>query len=147
MSTQKQQEIQEYLNELAAIVNLYNPKEGLWRAFALLSFQAICLIVILSIGLIWGLILLGLFFVPISCYLLRERSPKKSRPLNKELAERACIIMSSCINRYKYPEQEIYFLHYSEYESNLPLYKEFISIFPQMESKKLKRLSSIKLRG
>ncbi len=147
MNTQKQQEIQEALAELAAIVNLYNPKEGLWFVIAMLSFQAVCLIVILSVGLIWGIILLGLVTVPVTYYVLKERSPQKSSPSNIELAERACVLMDSCINRYKYPDKEIYILHYNCFGNNLKLYAEFISLFPQMESKKLKKLSSIKLRG
>lgn len=154
MNTQKNQEIQEYLAELSAIVNLYNPIEGLWACIALLSFQAICIIVILwfadfwgTFGTLVGILLLGLFVVPVIYYMFEECSPKKHSPSNVELAERACIIMSACINRYKYPDREIYFSQYSIYESNLPLYKEFISIFPQMASKKLKKLASIKLRG
>ena len=154
MDKQKYQEINDNLAELSEIVNLYNPKEGIWFCVALLSFQAICIIVILwfadfwgTFGTLVGILLLGLFIVPIIYYMFEECSPKKHSPSNVELAERACIIMSACVNRYKYPDEEIYFLQHSIYESNLSLYKEFISIFPQMESKKLKKLSTIKLRG
>lgn len=154
MDTQAQQELQDRLAELQAIVNLYNPTEGLWACISFLSFQAICAIVITDFASSWGIygvlagiLLLALFIVPVAIYVFEECKPKKQSPSNKELAKQACALMSACIQRYKDPGREVYILNYRSYESNLPLYKEFISIFPHMESKKLKKLSTIKLRA
>lgn len=143
MNEKTKQEIKEYLEELSKVVDSYNPLKEYYLAATGFSIISICLIVIHQVGLLFGLILICVSGFPI----INRLSDSKSSPSEKQLSERACIIMRACIERYKDPEREYYFIHYNIYESNLPLYKEFISIFPQMESKKLKKLSSIKLRG
>ena len=151
MKTQKSEEIQEYLVELSAIVDLYDPKEGYKKSFlatvTMISFMFICLTVISEFGILWGILLLGCGLVPLILYAvdgIESRSSNKSTISDKKLAERACILMSSCIERYRYPEKEIYIISYNYKGSNLSLYQEFISLFPQMASNKLKKLSSIK---
>lgn len=154
MNTQKNEEIKECLTELTAIVNLYNPKEGykkeIFAAIAISSFIAICLTVIYAFGVLWGILLLGCGLVPLITYAvdgIESRSPDKSTISDEQLAERACVLMSACVNRYKHLDSEIYFLDYNCYGSNLSLYQEFISLFPHMASNKLKKLASIKLKG
>lgn len=143
MNEQKDKEIKECLAELSVIVDSYNPTTEYSSAIVGGAIIAICLIVIISIGLLWGLILLLVGGVPI----IYKLSDSKCSPSDQQLAERACALMSSCVDRYKYPERDIYFLHYNHNGDNLALYNEFVSIFPQMDSKKLKKLASIKLRG
>lgn len=160
MDTQAQQELQDRLAELKAIVNLYNPREGLWFGVSFLSFQAICAVVITDFSSSWGIygvlagiLLLALFIVPLAIYVTEYCTQKKRSPSNKELAKQACALMSSCINLYRYPHDDHFcvsmrmILDFNCNGSNLPLYKKFISIFPHMESKRLKKLSTIKLRG
>ena len=142
MKKQENQELTECLAELSAIVDYYNPAKEYFFAAAVFSLMAICLIVIGAVGLFWGLILLGAGGIPIAYKL----SDSKCSPSEKELSKRACILMSSCINQYKYPEKEIYFLDYTCYGNNLSLYNEFISLFPDMASKKLKKLASIRIK-
>lgn len=152
MNEQRNKEINEYLAELSAIVDLYNPKEGLGVVVPLLSSQLICLIVIWEVGLFWGLVLLGLVIVPVGCYFAEGKSHNKNSPSQKELAEGACILMSRCVNCYKYPGDDPLsaasrmILSYSSYRGNLPLYQEFVALFPEMASKKLKKLAEIKLK-
>lgn len=160
MDLQAQQELQARLAELQTVVNLYNPKEGLWLCVSFLSFQAICAVVITDLSSSWGIygvlagiLLLALFIIPLAIYAAEYCTLKKRSPSNKELAERACALMNSCINLYRYPYDDPFCvsmrttLTFNYNKSNLTLYKRFIATFPQMESKQLKKLSSIKLRG
>ena len=144
MNQQTNQEINESLAELQAIVDLYDPKKEYFIGAVVLSLLAIFNIVILAAGVLWGLILCGVGLLPI---LYKALTSTKHPPTEKELSERACILMSSCISRYKNPESLLHYLSYNEYGKNLSLYKEFVSIFPQMASKKLKKLASINLGG
>lgn len=143
MKMQKSEEIKEYLAELSAIVDLYNPLKEYFniQGAVVAAIIIIGLTVISTVGILWGIMLCGLALVPF-CYV----DLPVSHPTENELAKRACILMSSCIERYKYPEREIYFIDYNYNGNNLSLYREFISLFPQMASKKLKKLSSIKIR-
>lgn len=154
MNEQKKQEIKECLAELSAIVDYYNPKEGykkeIFCTIAIISFMVICLTVISEVGVLWGIILLGCGLVPLINYAvegINSRSSDKSTISDEKLAERACILMSSCIERYKHPERDYYFLMYKYDGNNVALYQEFVSLFPHMESKKLKKLASIQLKG
>ena len=144
MNQQTNQEINESLAELQAVVDLYHPERVYYDAAIMLAICIIIVIVICAIGWFFGLLILGIGFIPIVYKVLT--SPNHS-PTEKELSESACILMSSCISRYKNPESKIHILSYNSYfgGNNLSLYKEFISIFPQMASKKLKKLASVNL--
>ncbi len=146
MDTQTNQEIKESLAELQAIVDLYHPERAYYDAAITLAIFIISVIVMCAIGWFLGLLILGIGFLPI---IYKAVISPNQPPTEKELSERACILMSGCISRYKNPESKIHILNYNSYfgGNNLSLYKEFISIFPQMASKKLKKLASIDLRG
>ena len=139
------QETKEYLAELSAIVGLYDPTAEYIIAVSIFAFLAMCAIVIIAIGEFWGVLLIVLAFIPIGIWLPDSKIFEKSSPTKKDLAERACIIMSACIGRYKNPGQEMYYITYNKFGDNRKLYKEFTSFFPQMDSKKLKRLASVNL--
>lgn len=145
MNEQRNQDIDNCLAELQAVVDSYHPEYEYFNTFVLLSLCAIVAIVIFTIGLFLGFLLLSLGIIPILYKVLTSNDRQQT---TKELSEKACILMSSCINYYKYPESTLHILQYTSYlgSNNLVLYKEFISIFPNMASKKLKKLSSV-LRG
>lgn len=145
MNAQVNQEINRCLAELSIVVDYYDPRKELYIGAMLLSLNAIGLIVILEVGILLGILLLVVGVLPI---LYKALTSKDDSPSTKELAERACLLMSHCINWHKYPDNEArrMILDYSFDGNNQPLYEEFISIFPHMASKKLKRLASIHLR-
>lgn len=143
MNDQKKQEIKECLAELSMIVDSYNPAKEYYLAATGFSLIAICLIVIKTVGLLLGIVLICAGGIPIIYKLMDS----KCSPSEAQLAERACILMSSCVNRYKYPEEKTYILIYNCYGNNLSLYNEFVSLFPNMESSKLRKLASIKLQN
>ena len=147
MNTLKEQELNYRLAELKSIVNAYNPKNEHFMTAVLSSFFIICLIVIFSVGLLFGLLLIGVGIVPL---LMKSLDSKDGSPSEKALAEKAHYIMISCVKLYKRPDEEVenaydncMILSYSG--DNISLYNEFISLFPQMASEKLKKLSSIKI--
>ena len=148
MNSPNKELLQIHLNELFQIIDLYNPSTDYLFAIVALSLMAISLIVILTVGLLWGMILLGIGFLPL---LYKALAANKSHPTEKELSEQACIIMNQCVNLCKYPENDPIsisnrmVLSYSQ-NGNLPLYQEFTALFPNMASNKLKKLASIKLR-
>ena len=149
MRAKNAQEITEMLKELQSIVDLYNPTREYLLSVSGLSMLIIAAVVISTVGAFWGVILIAAAVIPTILYVIDGFSIKERYPSEKELSEKACQLMSGCISRYKHPEREYHELHYNSYfgGNNLSLYKEFIGIFPQMASKKLKKLSSIHLRG
>lgn len=140
---QRQQEIAEYLNELSAIVDQYNPRNEYLIGASILAFNAICVIVILEIGVFFGLLLIGVGFVPVALKL--ADAPPNQGVSETDLSERACCIMSSCIQRCENPYSEVYYIRYGQ-DGNIKLYQEFVALFPHMASKKLKKLSRVKIR-
>lgn len=142
INQQTNQKINESLAELQAIVDLYDPKKEYFIGAVALSLLAIFIIVILTVGVLWGLILCGIGLLPI---LYKALTSPTHVPTEKELSEKACILMSSCISCYKNPEMQIHCLSYDGNGKNASLYKEFVDLFPQMASKKLKKLASVNL--
>lgn len=142
MNTQKNQEIAQSLAELSAIVDSFHPEYDHFNGAVLLALNIIAVVIIIELGLLWGLLLLCVGILPI---LYKTLTAHDNSPSKKELAERACILMSHCINWHKYPEDDVrrMILDYEIYSANLPLYREFVSIFPHMASKKLEKLASI----
>lgn len=137
------QELEIRLKELSMVVDSYNPKTEWFMAAVIFSILAICYIVILEVGVFFGIILLALGSVP----LLYMEMPANILPPNERvLSKRACALMSSCINLYKYPydSTERMILCYQT-DGNIELYQEFIQLFPHMASKKLKKLASVKI--
>lgn len=139
---QRQQEIAEDLTELSKIINQYNPRKGYLIGASMLALNAICIIIILEVGLLLGLLLLGVGIVPLANMAAQSFNPDVS---DTDLSERACAIMSACVQRRRNPYSEVYYIRY-EQDGNIKLYREFIELFPHMASKKLKKLSSVKIR-
>lgn len=143
-------DLSQRLLELSALVDAYNPLTEHFFAAVIIAVIAICLIVIQAVGLLVGILLLGLVLAGFAAVMARRSESFKCFPSDKEYSERACQLMSSCINLHKYPGDDPLsvsrrmILFYGR-DGNLPLYEEFISIFPHMASKKLRKLSSIKL--
>lgn len=144
MNTQRNQEIEERLAELSMIVDSYHPENEYYTTAILLALNIICVVVIAAIGVFWGIVILGVGLLPI---IYKALTSGKKSPSKKELAESACILMSACVSLYKNPESEVHILVYNSYfgGNNLSLYEEFIAIYPQMASKKLKKLASLDL--
>lgn len=141
MNERNNQEITEMLKELQSIVDLYNPSKEYLLSVSALSLLIMAAVVISTVGKFWGVILIAAAVIPIILYVIDGFSIKERYPSNKELSERACNLMIACISRHKHPEREYHILCFGG--NNRALYKEFIGIFPQMASKKLKKLSSI----
>lgn len=138
MST-KEQEIIEMLKELQKIVDLYNPQKEYLLTVSGLSMLIIAAVVISTVGAFWGVILIAAAVIPIILYVIDGFSIKERYPSEKELSERACNLMIACISRYKTPEREYHILCFGG--NGRELYKEFTEIYPQMASKKLKKLA------
>ena len=142
--------ISQRLLALSDLVDAYNPWLSHFFAAVILAVIAISVIVIHAVGLLVGVLLLGLVVAGYAFIETNGLLNFKRIPSDEEYSERACQLMNSCINLYKYPgddpvsEMHRMFLSYSR-DGNLSLYKEFISIFPHMASKKLRKLASIKL--
>jgi len=150
MSNYDKGNLSQHLSELSDLVNAYNPLHKYFFAAVMAAVIAIGLIVIQSVGLLPGIMLLGLVLVGVVPILVRGSESYKRHPSEKEFSERACQIMSSCINLYKHPGDDPLSVSHRiilsyEKNGNLTLYKEFISIFPHMASGKLRKLSSVKL--
>lgn len=147
MNAQLNQKLESQLEEISAIVDSYDPKSEYIMGASIFAIIGICIFLILELGILWGLVLLGVAFLPI---LYKGIPDIKAQPSEKDLSRRVCSLMSSCVNIRKYPgddplsETHRMILVYS-HDGNLPLYQEFISLFPHMASKKLKKLASIKL--
>lgn len=144
MNAQLAQQLEVQLEEISAIVDSYDPKSEHIIGVAILSLNAIGIFLILKLGLLWGLLLLGVTILPILYIVIPNAKAQLSE---KDLSRRACSLMSSCVNIRKYPGDdqlsERMILVYN-YDGNLPLYQEFISLFPHMASKKLEKLASVK---
>ena len=149
MTELNRRELDEYLAELSAVVNSYKPINNRINAAVIVAIIAICLIVIYEVGIVFGILLLALGSLPI-IYMASNSSC--SVKTEKELSERACILMNRCVNLYKYPgDDSVTYYHRTilsyRTDGNLALYREFITRCPYMASKKLQKLASIKLRG
>lgn len=147
MTTLNRQELDEYLAELSVIVNSYNPANRWFIGTVILAYIAIILIVISAVGILWGSLLIFLGCIP---FIHWAYNSPRSKNTVFELSEKACILMSRCVNLYKYPgDDSVTYARrqvlYYRSNGNLALYREFISLYPQMASKKLKKLASIKL--
>lgn len=147
MNAQLTQKLEAQLEEISAIIDLYDPKSEYMMTAAIFSIIAICMILILEVGVVVGLLLLGAAVIPI---LYKIQPHIKNEPTEKELSRRACALMSSCVNIHKHPGDDPLsvskrmVLIYS-HDGNLSLYQEFVSLFPHMASKKLKKLASVKI--
>ena len=147
INPQINQELESRLTELSLVVDSYNPTREYLLGAMILSLNAISLIVIMEVGAVLGIILLGVGLLPL---IYMVCSSNNNLPTERDLAERACALMSSCINLRKYPGDDPcsissrMILNYSS-TKNLPLYQEFVTLFPHMASKKLKKLSKVNL--
>lgn len=141
MDTQTKQELEYYLSEISSIVDLYNPTKEYLYALCVLSFMAICLIVISTVGILFGVLLLTLGLFPIIYMSASTYNPSQD---DKDLSYKVCILMSKCIHLYKYPGTTIKII--CEKDGNIGLYRQFVLLFPHMASKKLKKLASVSLR-
>lgn len=145
MDTQIKQELDSRLAELSAVVDSYDPTKEYFMTAMVLSLNIIGVIVILEVGILLGVVLIAVGILPLIYALQFSKLP----PNEKELAKKACALMSSCVNYYKYSGDDPLsisrrmILECSS-DGNLPLYQEFISIFPNMASKKLKKLAKVK---
>jgi hypothetical protein len=142
MNEQNNQEIIEMLKEICSIVDLYTPTKNYLLSISGLSMVIIAAVVICTVGVFWGIILIAATVIPIILYVIDGFSIESCYPSEEKLSERACDLMCACVKRCENPNAKGYILVYGE-----TLYEEFISFFPEMASKKLKRLSSIHLRG
>ena len=149
MDLLKKEELKEYLTELSHIVDYYNPKTEYFIAVVLLSLNALAMLAILEWGILLGLVVACVGILPTLYFALS--SDKFPHSEEKALSERACILMEECIFICKHSDDASLFgtsvriLTYSSY-GNIKLYHEFVSLFPHMASKKLKKLAKVKLR-
>lgn len=147
MTELNRRELDEYLAELSALVNSYNPAKKWYVLTVILAYIAIICIVINAAGILWGSLLIFLGCIPFIHF--AYNSPRSTKTVF-QLSEKACILMSRCVNLYKYPgDDSVTYARrqvlYYRSNGNLALYREFISLYPHMASKKLKKLASIKL--
>ena len=132
-------ELKENLAALKMLVDSYDTTSNYLGIASAIAFFIIGAIVVMAIGELFGIILIVIGFAPL---LFCKNSNNANE---KELSEQACILMSTCINLHKtsapiHAKVLTYGLN-----GNLPLYEEFISLFPQMSSSKLRKLAAVKI--
>ena len=130
------------LCELNHILALYKPEYKILEIAGTLAVFAIGIIVVMTIGEFWGIILL----VIAGAAICLDASRGKHGPTDLDLSMEACRIMSFCVHIRQGDDPLI-----SRYSScayglngNLSLYNKFISFYPNMACFKLKSLASKK---
>ena len=141
-------EVAERIKAINAILDQYNLTDNYFGYISGIAFLIIGIILTVTIGEFWGVILLILAALPLIL------SAKKSSYTSseKELSQEVCCHMSFCVNVAKLKgktigireQTEVQILHVN-YNGNGKLYKEFIQYYPYMASHKLEKLASVKI--
>jgi hypothetical protein len=143
MTTNNLSEIKsKYEMELKYLCDSYYYGANLVR---ILPFLLIALLVIIGCVYLgtFGLALLGVLIVAVPVYLANNVKFNSDKPLTAQRAYRVCVIMTALIyihNDKFVDEKSLPKVH--RY-NNLGLYLQFIQIYPNYESEKLARLSSL----
>lgn len=143
MTTNNLSEIKsKYEMELKYLCDSYYYGANLVR---ILPFLLIALLVI--IGCVYlgpmGLALLGVLIVAVPVYLANNVKFNSDKPLTAQRAYRVCVIMTALIYIHddKFVDEKS--LPKVAYDDNTRLYYQFIALYPNFESAKLKRLASL----
>lgn len=130
--------IDEKIKELNYILSLYSLKKQIIGIVGAILWFVGGAIIFLNVGEFWATLIVVGSIIPL--FSLKDDSVP-----TKELARSAVSLMNSIINATKYElDDPAGCINMISSEGNLKIYKEFVSLFPQMSSIKLWVLSTKK---
>ena len=141
---EKEQKKNKYESELRYLVNSYHYGQNLIRVIPFLFFGLPTLYLLFSLqGLKQAIFIVVTFFI--FAYVIENFRIKFKTPLTGQVAYRVSVIMLALIYLHNDKFSDEKSLPDVSYSSNIHIYNEFIQIYPEFVSAKLKRLASLEI--
>ncbi len=140
----KEEKKKKYESELRYLVNSYHYGQNLIRVIPFLFFGLPTLYWLFSLqGLKQAIFIIVAFFI--FAYIIENFRIKFKTPLTGQVAYRVSVIMLALIYLHNDKFSDEKSLPKVNYGSNIHIYNEFIQIYPEFVSAKLKRLASLEI--
>lgn len=141
---EKEQKKNKYESELRYLVNSYHYGQNLIRVIPFLFFGLPTLYWLFTLqGLKQAVFIIVTFIIV--AYILPNFSIKFQKPLTEQVAYRVSVIMLALVYLHNDKFSDEKSLPKVNYGSNIHIYNEFIQIYPEFVSAKLKRLASLEI--